>query len=291
METTIGGLVLKPRDPRNFKLGAITELPKLSELPKAFQLKGYRIKDQKRTDFCSAFTFCGMSELQEGVELSPEYSFALSKELSGDPESFGQDLVTAAKAHTKIGAIEKKDNPFSVDNQNSTFLRYITNYPAELREKATLHIKKSFFEVTGPYDHFDNIRATIWKYRGEKRAVGSGFVFGWDRTQEKLDDIKLDGEGHAMPYVGWADDNYLICAQSSGKKAGKDGFHLVSRKVVNHSVGLFQAFMFLDMDPETVKWMLDHGIKDRDNWVIQLQKMLITVLSDYLSFLVKKKKT
>lgn len=271
------GLLPTPVDTRDFKLGAITTLPELSKLPKSFRIAGYRIKDQKDTDFCTQFMACGMSELQEGVELSPEWAFAKSKEMEGNIDTYGQDIRSALKVHVKFGVPEADEVPFSVKNKDSEFLRDIKNYPATYSNSK--HFKDSYFAVTGQYDHFDNIRATIWKYRYEKRAVASGFVFVWSSSDIIFKDFGQSGSGHAMTYVGWEEidgEIYLIVANSYGKDAGKDGYHYVSREVVNKSVNIYGAFTFLDMNPETVKYMIENGITDRDNWIIQLYKVVIT---------------
>lgn len=39
------------------------------------------------------------------MELEPGYSFAASKEISGDPDSWGQNLRDACKAHIKYGGL------------------------------------------------------------------------------------------------------------------------------------------------------------------------------------------
>src|SRR3990167_8133632 len=144
------GLRVLPPDTRDFKLGNVFDLPKLEELPSEFILGEPIIHNQGNTDFCTAYATCGMSELQEGVELYPPYSFALSKEISKDWDEWGQDLRTALKSHTNYGAIEK-----GLTDINS---RKLADYPADLLLEAQKHLKKSFFNVSGGYDV---IRASI----------------------------------------------------------------------------------------------------------------------------------
>ena len=136
-----------PPDERDFSLGAITKLPELSEIPDDFMLDGIEIKDQKSTDFCTQFACCGMSQLQEGVSLSPEWSFARTKQITGDVNGYGEDLRTAVATHVKVGAVEAKDVPFSVRTKSSEFLRRIENYPPELEKKAFVHMKQSYVKV------------------------------------------------------------------------------------------------------------------------------------------------
>ena len=290
MKIKNSGLLPTPYDERDLTLGAITELPKLTELPSNFILDGIEIKNQGKTDFCTQFAACGMSELQEGVSLSPEWCFAKTKELNGGVDSYGQDLRQALDTHRKIGAVEAKDVPYSVATKDKDFLRRIENYPRELAMGAIQHMKQSYLKVTGPYDAFDNIRATVWKYRAEKRGVAMGCIFGWDTDDVILDTVPTSGGGHAMYYAGWKTikgEEYLVLVNSYGKNAGENGIHYVSRDVVNHFEAQYGAYMFSDLTPEQVRYMIENGITDRDNWIIQLYKSIITLLQQLL--LLKKK--
>lgn len=272
----IGGLRETKPDSRDLKLGSITTLPKLEELPKEFILEPLEIKNQQNTDFCSAFSTCAMSELQEGVLLEPSWSFAIGKMISGDMEEFGQDIRVALKTHVKYGAIEKSITPYSLENQSSEFLRDIRNWP-NLEEKAVSHKKKTYFKVTGNLDNFDNVRATIWKFREEKRAIGFGILWGWSSYKIKIDDPKTSGVGHMITAIGWKEiegELYLIIQNSYGTQAGENGKHYFSRAVTNDAVEKYGAYMFLDMDKETVKWYIENNIKLEDSWFARLLKRI-----------------
>lgn len=274
-------------DDRDFSLSAITKLPSLSEIPDDFMLEGIDIKDQKQTDFCTQFALCGMSELQEGVRLSPEWSFAKTKELNGDVDGDGESIRTALSTHVKVGANEAKDVPFNVDNRDSYFLRRIENYPKELEKKAFVHMKKSYVLVDGQYDHFDNIRATLWKYKknGENRGVVMGCKFGWDSDDVILESGVRGGGGHCMWYGGSKKIKgvqYLALVQSYGRGAGQNGIHYMSREDVNHFYEQYKAYTFIDLPPEQVRYMIENGITDRDNWIIQMYKTVVTLLQQLL---------
>src|SRR3990167_3688947 len=170
------GLRPTHKDDRDYKLGALFQLPELSELPADFVLEGHTIKNQQDSDFCSGFAVTGMSELQEGVLLSPEYQFALSKTLSGDTEEWGQDARTAMKTAVKLGSLEKSKTSYSLESKDVSFLRDIKNWPNYL-EEAKRHQKSVYLKVEGKYDAFDDIRASIYKWRDEKRAVALGLNF------------------------------------------------------------------------------------------------------------------
>lgn len=246
-----------PKDDRDeqFRLGAIVTLPKLSELPENFQHPILGIKNQFDSDFCPAFSTCGASELQEGVPLVPEYQFALIKEImGGNPDSFGADLRSAMKSHVDVGAIEENDRPqgFTLLEKGDAFLRRIENWSSDLKTKALVHAKKVYSKVDGPYDHYDNIRATIWKFRDEKRVPVFGVLWGWD-LNTALVDVADGGAGHALYACGWRvvnGNDYLVVPNSAGDKAGDHGFFYLSRSVINKFVDIFGCFVFVDLTRE-----------------------------------------
>jgi len=269
----IEGLRETPVDNRDFQVGALFRLPSIAELPDNFELTGYRIKDQKDTDYCSAYMATGMSELQEDVELWPDFNFACSKELTGDNEEWGQNLRDALKALTKYGSVPQSE---AVEVKKP---RYLSSYPERLKDIAVKYKKQTFLNVkpTAGMDAFDTIRSTIWHFRNEKRAVGFGVVFGWNLDDKIIDTIPDSGFGHALYTVGWKnidDKPYLIVVQSAGNSAGDNGVHYFSREVINHYVARYQAYMIVDMPREDVEYMLEKGIKVGDNWIIQFLKLI-----------------
>lgn len=269
----MSGLKPLPEDVRDFKLGAIYDLPTIEELPKTFVTGSPEVVDQKSSDFCTMAAIAVVSELQEGVSLGFEWMFAVGKMLDGDVDGFGLDLRTACQAHQKFGAIERKDSPYSILTKKANALRRIENWPERLFQPALAHRKQSFAKVTGPYDIFDNIRATIWMFRQEKRAVVTGLFWSWGR-QTKIDKPEKSGEAHAVAVLGW-DGDYLVVQNSYGTSSGDNGRHYISREVINKQAPIFGAFTFLDLDPYDVKnYYLDNGIKVGENWVIQLLKTM-----------------
>ena len=282
MNPKFGLVPLREKD-RGFSVGQIYTLSKLEELPDDFDMGETRTEHQKDSDFCSAYTFTSMSEFQEGVELSPEWHFAMSKELSGNIEEFGQDLKTAAKVSVKYGDIKKEDAPFSLDTKPYTYLRDPAVWPIELKEKALEHKKKTYLDVSGPYSYFDTIRAFLWKFRNEKKCVALGVVFGWPLSQKIMEHPADFGTGHAMYTKGWKKINgqhYLIVVNSYGKETGDNGVHYFSAEVINKTVGLYGAYALTDMTREEVEYMLQNGIKDTNNWLTRLFKVLYTFIKD-----------
>lgn len=271
------GLQDTPEDPHDFPLGSLVRLPKLEELPEEFVLETISVKDQKDTDFCTAFASCLLSEMQEGVVLSPEYQFALSKNLSGGIDEWGQNIRAMLKSHTKAGALEQKDAPYSLENKDPDFLRRLANWPAELIQKIGFHKKKSFAKITGPYDHFDNIRATIWKFRNEKRGALSGLLWQWGLDEYELTGTNNEGQGHALPYIGWS-RNGIISQNSAGKEAGILGRHNISKETINHFVERYGAYMMIDLSPDELRYYLENGIKLEDNWITAIRKSLFSFM-------------
>jgi len=253
-ENKQGGLVPIEKDERDFELGQIISLPDLSELPETFELKGARIRHQGTTDFCSAYTTTGMSELQEGMELNPNYSFALSKKVSGNPEAWGQNMRDAMKAHVKYGALEQTDYEGGMTEDD---MRYIEKYPSRYYNLALKHQKKSYFKVTGPveYDAYDNIMAAIWHFKAQKQGVAIGCVFSWSLQDYILTGKQDNGFGHMMWVSGWANDG-LIIVNSYGINAGKDGKHRMTRETINHFADRYGIYMMVDIPPVKAKELI-----------------------------------
>lgn len=267
------GLRETPIDERDFKVGSLTKLPSLDTLPKTFELESIT-KDQQNTDYCSAFASTGASEYQEGVELSPEWHFAASKDLSGDTEDWGQDLRTAMKTSVKYGDIKQSDAPFSLKDKDDKFLRDFKNWPIDLRQKALEHKKKSFIKVEGQYDSYDNVRATIFKF---KCPIVMGLNWSWPISQYVLDNPKDNGFGHAVRIIGWTEDG-LIIQNSAGSEAGIDGKHILPREVANKFIDKFSAFFFFDLSTEEVREVIKRGIMLEQLNLMNRALILISIL-------------
>ena len=255
-----GGLRKDVKDRRDFKFGVVFQLPKLEELPKEFNLGDpLRIADQGDSDLCTGFASCAVSEDQEHIALSPEYVFAKTKELEGDYTTWGADLRMACKAQQKFGTIEKKLAPFNLETHSRDFVANWLNWPTELSENALSHRKVSYFLVTGPYDVFDNFRATLWANREEKQSIITGCLWHYSWTGSPngiIPKFSLDrGEfGHAFKIFGWkeiAGEPYLIAQLSNGTQIGDKGIFFFPRNVVNKE--FFNAYTFKDVDPVIIK--------------------------------------
>jgi len=274
----LGGLQPTQRDGRDFKLGNVTKFPSLKELPVFFDLGEKQLVNQIG-DFCTGAATCAASALQEGVPLSWKYSMALSKELTGDPNSWGQQIRPAMLTHIKMGAIELNESPYE-ENDTVSFLRNIKNWPNHLKILARKHMKKSVFFVNGPYDHYDNIRASLWKFRKEKRAVVSGVIWNWNISDEMLDEYKEKGTGHCILYRGFTEKG-LIMQNSYGRKAGHNGFHIVGREVVNRNFEHFDGAMFIDINKEEAKFLHENRLPLWMEPLVRLYNIIRSYIKDY----------
>lgn len=273
METLInGGLRELLPDTRDLKVGSLFSLPSLEELPESFVIGLPTVVNQRDSDFCAAASSCAVRELQEGTPLLYEWVFAVAKMLDGDINGFGTDLRTVCKVHQKYGAPERTDCDLSLENHDANFLRRIENWPNDLFEKAIKHQASSYFSVQGQYDGYDNIRATMWKFRNEKCGVLFGVMWGWALSQIVME-TPTQGSGHALAQIGWTPKGMYI-QNSYGVEAGESGRHYFSREVINSFVDKFGCFMFHDMPVETAKELMSKGIKYDE---FSLTKLWITI--------------
>lgn len=268
------GLRKTPVDKRDkkFRHNRLFGSMNLSLLPENFYDPEYpKIKNQRDTDFCTGFASAAVSEDQEGVELSPEFPFAMAKEISGeDIETWGADLRTLCKVHKQIGAIEESESPYHVGEKPRDFLADPKNWQ-EVKQKAIKHQKKSFTPVhTGPYTAFDNIRVALWQHRDDhdKKSVFTGVdwfpsmdhVSGGLIPNRRFGTDKGDGNpaGHAIKirWKGWktiAGTVYLIIQNSWGDGVGDRGLYYIPAIPFNQLSASYGAFMFIDETPEDIQ--------------------------------------
>jgi len=272
------GLRLLPQDDRDFKLGAFSSLPKLEELPDELFLGETELMDQGQSDYCTAFTASTLNELQEMQVFSPEWIFAVSKMLSGDIDAWGQDLRTAMKVLVKHGALLRTLSPFSLENTSDQVLRNIKSWEETTFAQALPYRKKSYASVQSfGYSAFDAIRATLYKYRVEKKAVAIGVEWKWSLGETYLKQNDNQGFGHAVPVIGYKGD-YLTIKNSAGKNAGKGGYHYIHKDIINEMVPKYGAYTVTDLSPEEVKYLIENGINAEDNWLVQLIKIILNFL-------------
>lgn len=269
------GLRDLPEDTRDFSLGAIDDLPAPYTLPEHFRLP-FTVKHQGSTDWCSAYATCSASEVQEEIELDPAYTFSATKEIMGDPEGWGADLRSACKSHVEYGAlpVSELNNPNLTDKEK----RYWHNWERFLIS-AKFYRKKSFFKITGPYDAFNNIKLSLYKYQ---TPIVIGILYGYKLEDIYFDEIKKNGYGHAMTVIGYTTydtgEPVLIVGNSYGEEAGMQGVHFITKKVINHFVDRYGAYTFIDIEKDTAKSYLAKDIKLSDKWLTKLFKWIKNML-------------
>jgi C1A family cysteine protease len=56
---------------------------------------------------------------------------------------------------------------------------------------------------------------------------------------------------------------------SWGLDVGDNGYHYVSREVINKNVSMYGAYMLVDLEKEKAEHMIENGIKESDSWFIK----------------------
>jgi hypothetical protein len=274
------GLRNLDHDERDFNLGAIS--PVVKDIPREFLVTGaetLKVKDQGNTDYCSAYACTSASELQEGVELNPEYHFAKSKQLQGEFKSWGCDLRTACKVSKKIGDIEQTAFE-QVDKSKN--LRDWNNWKSYFDMFARKHRKQSFFRVDlGFGDKFEMIKSAMYQY---DLAIISGIEWKPSYTFNETGELQKyekgiirpsnrSGFGHAILIIGVKiieGKEYLIIHNSIGDIHGNDGRWYLPREMVNEL--RFGNFVMPDISEEDAKYMLKRNIQINDDWVTRIIK-------------------
>jgi len=267
-----------PKDDRDLRLGDVINLPPLSALPASYTVGLPPVIDQDtplnpESDFCAAAASSAVVELREGIELAYEWVFAVAKWMTGNIESFGIDLRSMCQAWVTYGCIERSQSPFSMATQPIEFLRNINNWPNTLFPLALKHQQGSYMAVTGPYDSYDNIRATMWKFSEEGCGVLFGVIWGWALSQIVMNTVPTSGSGHALAQIGWNDQGMFI-QNSAGIEAGQGGRHYFTREVINAFCATYGAFIFHPLPPATIQKYAAAGVKLDDNWFTKIMKLI-----------------
>ncbi len=261
------GLIPTPVDPRDFSLGGLSDQIDIKTVPLIdfVVAEPLEIKNQDGIvpDGCTGYSLTAVSEDQEEVILDPGFTFAMIKKVQGSWKGWGGDLRSGCKVAQNIGFIEKGQNPLDFGGKPRDFIANWNNWPLDiLLPLAQKHHKQSYFKVDGRYDVFDNIRAALWQHKDQKESVYTGCLWrpGWLYVNDGIiPQFPISGGvGHAFKIFGQKIINgepFLMCQNSYGINAGKDGIHFFSRKVVNREFD-FGAYMFIDMPPEEAKEIL-----------------------------------
>ena len=250
---------IKPRsyDRRDFLGGALYTLPRVQVLPDEYLLTPLSVKDQNTDgnyDFCASCAGAALKEQQEGVELFYPFLFAAAKhEQGGDPDDFGLELRSIGKALVKWGIPAVSDVPQEIKDLPMDKRRRFEHYPQELRDKALLHKGAMYFFVEGPYDPYDNYRATMVALKDKKIAPIFGIIYGWPLEEYLLVyNGTPQGFGHSMSGQGW-DTQGVAALNSAGMQAGHNGMHRISRETFNRAAKRFGVLVVTDMPERETK--------------------------------------
>ena len=271
-----GGLTPTPEDKRDIQFGALYTLPKLEALPQAFRIPVLGIKDQKNSDLCTAFAGTLASEVQEDTVFSPEYQFAKTKQILGEHEEWGADLRSMLKSLTKYGSLplNKVPQELRYDGNNRYFIANWANWDPLYDTIAAKFRKGSYLKVSGGYDLFDNIRATIYANRKEERLAITGAIWkhGWTTAPDGvIEDKEYGGQGfgHAFCFDGWEyfrGEPYLAAPLSNGEGIGNKGYYFLPRGLVNREL-IWGAYTLKDIDPEAAKILVKYHFSARFEWL------------------------
>lgn len=256
-----GGLIPPKYDPRRFSYKKAFGSAPLDSIPTDFVVGNPTLYDQKGNDICSAVSTCYASEVQEGVPLSPEYTFYKTKILTGNYKSWGADPDTACKSHIKFGAIGRSDSPFNLLVDGRDTVANPDNWKDKnVDEKAGEHKKFSYFALDHQGDMFDSIRSALWEQKDTKKLAmtGAGLRKGWFDSPDgivPLTSLDLPASNDMFVIKGVKTINgkpYLIANFSFGLDSwGDKGNFYIPREVANRD--LLFAYMFVDIDSENEK--------------------------------------
>lgn len=217
-----------------------------------------KIEDQKETDYCAAMASSSVAEDHEEIDLDPLFSFAAIKSIDKQPQEWGSDLRSTCKAATKIGFIEKKDSPYTIDDPREKIV-YLNNWPSGLIEKAEKHKQASYFRVDEGKDIYEAFRGALWQNRATRCSILTGVVWreGWTKAPNGIIPLEETEQwfGHAMKIFGQKTINekiYLMAQLSNGTEEGDKGLFYFPKEVINRDFTL-GAFQFNDMPVEEAK--------------------------------------
>jgi hypothetical protein len=266
-----GGLQKFIEDERDFSVGAVFGV--IENLPKEFIVSGaenLKARNQGRTDYCGAFSGTTCSQVQENVELNPDYQFAKAKQLEGNFKTFGVQPRLLCKSLTKFGSIPQTAFE-GVDKSKN--LRNWKNWDSYFDLFAKKHKKQSYFRVDKGFgDKFETIKSSLYQHNS---LIFTGLVWKPEYMKNSiLKRVKGGGEGHAITIIGWKEidsKEYLILLNSYGEKYGDKGKWYLPKEMINE---LLFAYIFIDMSKEEAQYMLERNIKINDDWITQFIKSI-----------------
>lgn len=284
-----GGLQPKTPDSRDFSLGSLFGTPE-APVDISFIIDDlFGVKDQKDTDFCAAYAATSCSEKQEGVELSPEYQFNVIKKIDGRPDGWGAQLRDTMSSFVKYGSVpQEKSDELLIGTGKGRYDRDFivkSDQWRKLDPYAMIFRKKSYFDVDGPYDAFDNIRSQMWTHRKDKctAIVGTTWRNSWTKQSDGIIPMQYEekGFGHAIEIVGQKvikDKMYLVAKLSNGEEIGDGGYFYFPREVVNKEFPVYGMYMFKDLSREEVEYLKRNGMTTKMSTLERIFRVIINLI-------------
>jgi hypothetical protein len=230
--------------------------------PKGLGRKPLSIKNQRGTQFCTAYGTATASEYIEEIEMSPEYQAALISEVAGEPILSGASAKNSLKALKLFGSLPKKDAPYSLDVEGEVFVANLKNWPKDLTQTADDYLKASYYDVLhGSHDAFDNIKSALAtaKEQGENR-VAIAYTQWFSNWGGKKPFKRGTGSfsWHCHLFIDWSvkdGQEVLVGHNSYGTEWGDNGLSYWTREAVNQLLedNRNEVFMVRDLTPETAK--------------------------------------
>ena len=273
------GLKILPKDERDFKHHVVFRTGALT-LPTEFCLDGLTVKDQGDTDFCSAFATSTANGSQYPADLCPEYAFAKGKEISGDPDAYGQELRTACKAHINYGCILASINPFPFETTLRSTIADWTKWNPSLDISAILYRQGSFFSVNPT---LADIKQAIYQQKSPV-VTGMSFRQSWIMAPGGVipETYEDGGSGHAFLFKGVKIINgkeYLIAHLSNGTNIGDNGIFYFSDAVVQKEA-TFGNFVFTPLPKDSAQYYNNNKISVYQSWLSQMLTILKNMLNE-----------
>lgn len=282
-----------------YRLGAVVNLCSLDEAKQYFQstlrplIPESWIMNQGEfepsNDMCGGMSMHMMLSLLNGRNVGPFYVWMMTRQRDGATlEDYGVTNRALADTARKVGALDMKDEPFSLKDGRDT-IADPTKWPpiGDLQVKAAQNIIGSVLWVTPErgMDAFDTFRcavATFNKYYGLNPVSGQthssvfGLLWDWDMSQYVIEKPSESGSGHDVCGF-WADDDYLYIAQSYGLQAGQKGIQKLHRSIVNRWASEFGMFVGIDATKDQIDALLASGARLNDPWRVNIVRKFIQV--------------
>lgn len=270
-----------PQDARDLRFGSLFTLPKVSDLPLEFTVaEPLKIKDQRYSDYCGAFSSTSCSEDQETVELDPLWQFMKVKFIEGDPDAYGTDLRYVGKSFVQFGSIEAKDSPYDINTDRGIIVNPLSWADKPYDTLALLHKKESFAFVTPSLsaDFFDSIRSTMFHGNKQSVTIGMSWCSEWmSAAGGVISQMGTFISGHAVKIFGWKQIEgvpYLKVQLSNGVNIGDQGIFYFSREVIN-AMQEYGAIVFTRYDKDFLAKHQELGVKVDINFFVRIFRLLV----------------